>query len=110
MKKKLRIVLFAALLLCGFNLKAQESTPDVSVSRGENFELIKILNSYHWPYDISNNKKHVAIQGFGASDSYYWSEETGALALSGYAFAISDEGKMAGSYTNELGMNVACLW
>lgn len=110
MKKKLCMVLFAALLLCGFNLKAQESTPDVSVSRGENFELIKILNSYHWPYDISNNKKHVAIQGFGASDSYYWSEETGALALSGYAFAISDEGKMAGSYTNELGMNVAGLW
>ena len=108
MKKFLQSVLFLALLVCGLNLSAQ--IPDVKVDREENFTLVKILNSYHWPYDISNNKKHIAIQGFGAADSYYWSEETGAVALSGYAYAITDDGMMAGSYTNDLGMNVAGLW
>lgn len=110
MKKFLHLVLISTLMSCGLILKAQESTPEIKVNRGENFELIKILNSYHWPYDISNNKKHVAIQGFGASDSYYWSEETGSVALSGYAFAVSDEGLMAGYYANDLGINVAGLW
>lgn len=108
MKKFLRLVLFSALLIGGFNLNAQ--TPDIRVDRDSDFTLVKVLNSYHWPYDISNNKEHIAIQGFGATDSYYWSEATGALALSGYAFAISDDGTMAGSYTNDLGMNVAGLW
>lgn len=110
MKKFLQSVLLSALLVCGLNLRAQVLTPDVRLDRGENYELIKVLNSYHWPYDISNNKEHVVIQGFGAVDSYYWSEATGSLPISGYAFAVSDEGSVAGYYANGIGMNVAGLW
>ena len=85
MKKFLHLVLFSALLFCGLNLRAQNATaPEVRVERNENFTLVEVLNSYNWPYDISNNKKHVVIQGFGAVDGYYWSEETGVVALSGY--------------------------
>lgn len=108
MKNFLQLVLLSALLSCGLNLGAQ--TPDVRVDRDGGFTLVKILSDYHWPYDISNNKKHIAIQGFGAASSYYWSEETGAVALSGYAFAVSEDGKMAGYYENNLGVNVAGLW
>lgn len=110
MKKFLQSVLLSALLVCGLNLRAQVLTPDIKLDRGENYELIKVLNSYHWPYDISNNKEHVVIQGFGAVDSYYWSEATGSLPISGYAFAVSDEGSVAGYYANGIGMNVAGLW
>ena len=114
MKKILHFALFFALVFCNLNLTAQTnhdtSTPDVRIARNENYTLVKILNSYHWPYDISSNKKHIAIQGLGVSDSYYWSEETGAKRIKGYAYAVSDEGKVAGSYTNDLGMNVAGLW
>lgn len=110
MKKFLQSVLLSALLVCGLNLRAQVLTPDIRLDRGENYELIKVLNSYHWPYDISNNKEHVVIQGFGAVDSYYWSEATGSLPISGYAFAVSDEGSVAGYYANGIGMNVAGLW
>ncbi len=109
MRKSLQLVLFSALLFCGINLRAQ-NTPDVRVDRSENFTLVKVLNSYNWPYDISNNKKHVVIQGFGAVDGYYWSEETGVISLTGYPYAVSDDGIVAGSYMNGIGMNVAGLW
>lgn len=111
MRKSLQLVLFSALLLCGFNLRAQNaSTPDVRVDRSENFTLVKILNENNWPYDISENKQHVVIQGFGAVDGYYWSEETGVISLTGYPYAVSDDGIVAGCYTNGIGMNVAGLW
>lgn len=111
MRKSLQSVLFFALLFCGLNLNAQDATtPKVSVDRGENFTVVKVLDSYNWPYDISNNKQHVVIQGFGAVDGYYWSEETGVVALTGYPYAVSDEGIVAGTYTNGVGMNVAGLW
>ena len=35
-------------------------------------EIIKIINDYHCPYDISDNKKHVVVQGWGEALSYYW--------------------------------------
>ncbi len=112
MRKFLHLVLFSALLFCGLNLRAQQNTntPDVRVDRSENYTLIKVLDSYNWPYDISNNKQHVVIQGFGAVDGYYWSEGTGVISLTGYPFAVSDDGIVAGSYTNNLGMSVAGLW
>ncbi len=111
MKNFLHLVLFSALLACGFNLKAQNATsPNVRVDRGENFTFVKVLDSYNWPYDISNNKKHIVIQGFGAVDGYYWSEETGCITLTGYPFAVSDEGVVAGTYMNGIGLNVAGLW
>ena len=109
MRKFVHLVLFSALLLGCLNLKAQ-NTPDVRVDRGENFTLIQVLDSYNWPYDISENKQHVVIQGFGAVDGYYWSEETGALPLTGYPYAVSDDGVVAGTFANGLGMNVAGLW
>ena len=109
MRKFVHLVLFSALLLGGLNLRAQ-NTPDVRVDRGENFTLIQVLDSYNWPYDISENKQHVVIQGFGAVDGYYWSEETGALPLTGYPYAVSDDGVVAGTFANGLGMNVAGLW
>ena len=111
MKKFLHLVLFSALLACGFNLKAQNATsPNVRVDRGENFTFVKVLDSYNYPYDISNNKKHIVIQGFGGVDGYYWSEETGCITLTGYPFAVSDEGVVAGCYSNDLGIGVAGLW
>ena len=98
MRKSVQFVLFAALLFCGLNLRAQNATtPEVRVDRNENFTLVEVLDSYNWPYDISNNKQHVVIQGFGAVDGYYWSEETGVIALTGYPYAVSDEGIVAGS-------------
>lgn len=109
MRKFVHLVLFSALLLGCLNLRAQ-NTPDVRVDRGENFTLIQVLDSYNWPYDISENKQHVVIQGFGAVDGYYWSEETGALPLTGYPYAVSDDGVVAGTFANGLGMNVAGLW
>ena len=109
MRKFVHLVLFSALLLGSLNLRAQ-NTPDVRVDRGENFTLIQVLDSYNWPYDISENKQHVVIQGFGAVDGYYWSEETGALPLTGYPYAVSDDGVVAGTFANGLGMNVAGLW
>ena len=111
MRKSLQLVLFSALLFCGLNLRAQNaSTPDVRVDRSENFTLVKVLNENNWPYDISENKQHVVIQGFGAVDGYYWSEETGVISLTGYPYAVSDDGIVAGCYTNGIGMNVAGLW
>ena len=112
MRNFLHMVLFSALLLCGLNLRAQNqnTTPDVRVDRNENFTLVQVLDSYNWPYDISNNKKHVVIQGFGAVDGYYWSEETGTVSLTGYPYAVSDEGLVAGVYSNGLGINVAGTW
>ena len=113
MKNIVNSVLLSALLFCGLNLKAQQNTttPNVSVDRSENFTLVKILDSYNWPYDISNNKKHIVIQCFGSDGGYYWSEEKGAIVInSGYPYAVSDEGVVAGSFTNGLGMNVAGLW
>ena len=111
MRKFVHLVLFSALLLGGLNLRAQNAnTPDVRVDRSENYTLIQVLDSYNWPYDISDNKQHVVIQGFGAVDGYYWSEETGTLPLTGYPYAVSDDGIVAGTFTNGLGMNVAGLW
>lgn len=111
MRKFLHLVLFSALLLGSLNLRAQNAnTPDVRFDRGENYTLIQVLDSYNWPYDISDNKQHVVIQGFGAVDGYYWSEETGTLPLTGYPYAVSDDGIVAGTFTNGLGMNVAGLW
>lgn len=110
MKRFLQSVLLSALLLCGLSLRAQMSAPDVRVERGDNYELVKILDDNNWPYDISNNKKHVVIQGFGAMGGYYWSEETGALTIKGFPFAVSDSGDVAGYYENNLGVNEAGLW
>lgn len=111
MRKFVHLVLFSALLLGSLNLRAQNAnTPDVRFDRGENYTLIQVLDSYNWPYDISNNKQHVVIQGFGAVDGYYWSEETGTLPLTGYPYAVSDDGIVAGTFANGLGMNVAGLW
>ena len=110
MKRFLQSVLLSALLLCGLNLRAQVSAPDVRVDRGENYELIKMIDDNNWPYDISNNKEHVVIQGFGAVGGYYWSEETGALTINGFPFAVSDSGVVAGYYENNLGVNEAGLW
>ena len=110
MKRFLQSVLLSALLFCGLNLRAQVSAPDVRVERGDNYELVKVLDDNNWPYDISNNKKHVVIQGFGAMGGYYWSEETGTLTIKGFPFAVSDSGDVAGYYENNLGVNEAGLW
>ena len=111
MKKFLHLVLFSALLFGNLNLKAQNTTPDVRVDRNENFTLIKVLDGHNWPYDISENKQHVVLQAFGMGGGFYWSEETGAITLpDGFPYAVSDEGIVAGTYINGIGMNVAGLW
>ena len=109
MNKFLRLVLTYALLIsCGI-IYAQ-SNPKVSVITEDGYELIKIANEYHCPYDISNNKKHVVIQAWGEGLSYYWSEETGVIEFSGNGYAVSDEGVVAGWFVNEELYNVAGLW
>ena len=98
-----------AILTSCFNIYAQ-SKPEVAIVNEEGYELIKIANEYHCPYDISDNKKHVVIQAWGEGWSYYWSEETGLIEFSGNAYAVSDEGLVAGWFVNEEFYNVAGLW
>ena len=109
MNKFLRLVLTYALLISCSIIYAQ-SNPKVSVITEDGYELIKIANEYHCPYDISDNKKHVVIQAWGEGLSYYWSEETGVIEFSGNGYAVSDEGVVAGWFVNEELYNVAGLW
>ena len=103
MRKILHLLLAYMLLFNGLNLYAQNSVND-------GYEVIKIANEYLCPYDISDNKEHAVIQAWGESESYYWSKKTGIIAFSGYGYAITDEGVVAGWYTNDEGYNVAGLW
>ena len=138
MKKSLQLVLAVTLLLCGYGLNAQRTdmksntltsyeqrevkkapknikTPEVRTSNMRGAVLTQIINEYHFPYDLSDNGKHLAIQGFADYPSYYWSEETGVVSLdNGMAFAVSDDGVMAGYFTDynegEYGVNFAGRW
>lgn len=108
MKKILHYLLFASLLVRGYNTMAQDS--DFRVIAEEENGIIKIINEHTCPYDISDNKKHVILQVYGEGSSYYWSEETGVIPIVGSCFSVSDDGVVAGYYTNEEGFNVAGLW
>ena len=108
MKIFIHLALACAFLFNGFALKAQ--APEIRVIQEEGGEIIKILNDHHCPYDISDNKKHVVIQAYAEASSYYWSEETGVIAFDGSGFAVSDDGVVAGFFSNEDGYNVAGLW
>ena len=110
MRRILHLMLVYVLLINGLSLYAQTSTPTIEVTNEESYEVIKIVKEYHCPYDISDNKKHAVIQAWGEGSSYYWSAETGVIAFNGCGYAISDEGVIAGWYTNEEGYNVAGLW
>ncbi len=108
MKTIVRFVLFVALSIYGHNMFAQDNNFRV-ITEDEN-GIIKIINEFACPYDISDNKKHVVIQAYGEFLSYYWSEETGVISIDGYCFSVSDEGVVAGYYVNEEGYSVAGLW
>lgn len=138
MRKTLQLVLAIALFLCGFGLNAQRAdmkrntltsheqrevkrvpknikTPEVRTSDLRGATLTQIIDEYHFPYDLSDNGKHMAIQGFAEYPSYYWSEDKGLVKLNnGMAFAVSDDGVMAGYFTDysagEYGVNFAGLW
>lgn len=138
MRKTLHIVLALTLFLCGFGLNAQRvdmkkntltsyeqrevkktpkniKAPEFRTMQLRGADLTMIIDEYHFPYDISDNGKHVAIQGFGNYPSYYWSEETGVVPMNnGYAFAVSDDGVVAGYFMDmtmgEYGVNLAGLW
>ena len=110
MRKILHIVLTYALLINGLNSYAQLSNFSMEVVNENGAEIIKIINDYHCPYDISDNKKHVVVQGWGEALSYYWSEETGVISFDGSGFAVTDDGVVAGCFTNAAGYNVAGLW
>lgn len=129
MKKKLQLVLSLTLLLCVFGLNAQrnasyntltpvkqevkqeKNAPEVRFVNEKGAVVILIDNQYHFPYDISDNKQHVAIQGFEMNTSYYYSEESGLVYIEGLAYAVSDDGIVAGTFTDpETGINVAGLW
>lgn len=128
MKKALQLMLALALFVCGFNLNAQRNAnynantsvknevkkenraPEVRVKDVKGAAITIIDNQYHFPYDISDNKQHLAIQAFGESESYYWSEATGMIYIEGVVFAVSDDGVVAGYYTNDEGASVAGLW
>ncbi len=129
MKKALHLMLALALFVCGFNVNAQRNAnhnvmtsvekqdakketraPEVRVMDVKGAAITIIDSKYHFPYDISDNKQHVAIQAFGESESYYWSESTGMIYINGTVFAVSDDGIVSGYYTNEQGVSVAGLW
>lgn len=129
MKRALRLVLSLALLLCIVQSNAQRRTnynvltdvktkeikgnrtPEVKVMDNKGAVVVYLIDEYHFPYDVSDNGQHVAIQGFGESTSYYWSEATGIVPMDGMAFAISDNGVIAGYFMKEdLGANVAGMW
>ena len=110
MRKILYFVLAYTLLFNNLNLHAQESNLAIEVVNESGYEVIKIANDYHCPYDISDNKKHAVIQAWGEGLSYYWSEETGIIEFSGNGYAVSDDGVVAGWYSNESFYNVAGLW
>lgn len=138
MRKTLQLVLAIALFLCGFGLNAQRAdlnrntltsfeqrdvkknpkdikAPEFRTEQFRGAEVTMIIDEYHFPYDISDNGKHVAMQGFGNYPSYYWSEETGVIPMNnGYAFAVSDDGMVAGYFLDGsvggFGANFAGLW
>ena len=109
MKRFLHLVLTYALLISCCNTYAQ-SKPEVTVVTNNTYEVIKIANEYLCPYDISDNKKHAVIQAWGEGSSYYWSKTTGIIPITGNAYAVSDDGVVAGWFTDESGYNVAGLW
>ena len=98
-----------ALFFCGLNLSAQNA-PKVTTKNVKGAAITIIDSQYHFPYDISDNKQHVAIQAFGESQSFYWSESTGLIEIVGTVFAVSDDGIVAGYYPNNEGVSVAGLW
>ena len=110
MRRTLQLMSALALFFCALNLNAQNEAPKVTVKNVKGAAVTIIDSQYHFPYDISDNKQHVAIQAFGESQSLYWSENTGLIEVDGTVFAISDDGIMAGYYTNDQGMVVSGLW
>ena len=129
MKRTLQLMLALALFVCGFNLNAQKNAsynantsvnkkeankekqaPEVTVRNLRGAAITIIDSEYYFPYDISDNKQHVAIQAFGESQSFYWTETSGLIAIEGTVFAVSDDGVVAGYYTNDEGASVAGLW
>ena len=98
-------MLALALFVCGFSVNAQKKAtynamtsvekqdvkkenraPEVRVMDVRGAAITIIDSDYHFPYDISDNKQHVAIQAFGESESYYWSEATGMIYIEGTVF------------------------
>ena len=109
MKTFLRLMLTYVILISCHSIYAQ-SQPEVTVVTGKDYEVIKIANEYFCPYDISDNKKHVVIQDWGEGSSFYWSKTTGIIPINGNAYAVSDDGVVAGWFADESFYNVAGLW
>ena len=112
MKRTLQLFIAMSLFLCGFSLNAQrEIAPKINVLNERGAIVIQLDNQYHFPYDVSDNKQHVAIQSFEEGVSFYWSESTGLVQINGYAFSVSDDGVVAGYFLEpSLGVNAAGLW
>lgn len=110
MRRTLQLMSALALFFCGLNLNAQNDAPKVETKNVKGAAITIVDSQYHFPYDISDNKQHMAIQTMGEGQSYYWSEASGLVPIEGIAFAVSDDGIVAGYYTNEQGMVVAGLW
>ena len=112
MKRTLQLFIAMSLFLCGFSLNAQrEIAPKINVLNERGAIVIQLDNQYHFPYDVSDNKQHVAIQSFEEGVSFYWSESTGLIQINGYAFSVSDDGVVAGYFLEpSLGVNAAGLW
>ena len=109
MRRTLQLMTVLSLLFCGLNLNAQKDAPKVTVKNVKGAAVTIIDSQYHFPYDISDNKQHVVIQGFNVDQSFYYSESTGLVEILGTAFAISDDGVIAGYYPNEQAIYVGGL-
>ncbi|MDD4848062.1 MAG: T9SS type A sorting domain-containing protein [Bacteroidales bacterium] len=119
------------LLLVSFSLNAQRFNPlqNTLVKSGEKVKVTDfktpktttysrngvtvttLVNDYMFPYDISQNGQYVAGQGFGEAISFFWSETTGSMPITGTCYAVSETGMIGGYYMDEtLGASVAGLW
>lgn len=79
---------------------AQGYGPFTKYTRGTAV-VTEMVDDYLFPSDISNDGSEVVIQMFGSNEtSFYWSEESGLLTIEGAATSISDNGVIAGSFTN----------
>ena len=91
-----RIIILPAciLLIAPVILTAQSPDKTNSVT------VTAILNNYTYPTGISTDGTYVVGTYFGGGASYFWSNPTGTIPISGTPYGISDNGLVAGTFSN----------
>ena len=81
---------------------AEKAASEIEQTRSEHgtATMTVLINEYAFPYDITDDAKHITIIGFGDGISYYWSSEEGLQPITGMAYGLSNDIVVAGYYTN----------